>query len=266
MNSIEMMAILTRFGCCFPNVRWNANLSRMLYKQAHIRLLASFDMGAKNLACCVINIDTEQIEEWFLINIFRATSQALGIEVKSTDYTIDQHIEVLVPSLEEYTHIFNHVTHVAIELQPAGRGQFANNKMSSLQHALKTWFLTKYGICAKIMSATLKMKVIKQKMKEVDAQTIPPPTTPKNAAKRYQYNKKRAKQCVAYIGHQHASASQMTLFNASKKKDDYEDEMLQNMYRIKQLKIEDTKRRNKILKANKSKRKKRKRNIKVSSK
>ena len=236
MNNQQLLCVI---GRALPT--WPKYLRRDLFYTARKRLLASFDMGAKNLACCVLNIDTEQVEHWFLIDLFRAESQRLGREVRSTDKTVNEHVEAMIPELDRYAHIFNQVTHVAIELQPAGRGKFANNKMNNLQHCLKTWFLTKYKICAQIMSATLKLKLIKQRMKEYDAQQPVNPSTPTNANKRYQYNKKRAVLCTHHIGQFHATDVQMAVFCATKKKDDYADSFLQGLYRIKQLKLAEKK-------------------------
>ncbi len=210
-------------------------------------ILASFDMGAANLAVCVIEMETKKIRDWFIIDIFRAESVATGTEVKSGDRNVDQHIEALVPALDQHYDTFKGVTHVAIEQQPSGRGAFANNKMHNLQHALKVWFLTRYGLCAKIVSPKQKLKLIRAALKEDDALCDPVPSTPKAAKtatkkekdriarKRYQYHKKRAVQCTRKIGPDHATEMQMTLFGASKKKDDYSDSLLQGLWYIDEL-------------------------------
>lgn len=210
-------------------------------------ILASFDMGAANLAVCVLEIETKQVQHWFLIDIFRGESVASGTEVKSGDCNVDHHIEALVPALDEFYDIFKTVTHVAIEQQPSGRGDYANNKMHNLQHALKVWFLTRFGICARIVSPKHKLKIIRTALKEDDALCDPVPSTPKAAKtatktekarvarQRYQYHKKRAIQCTRKIGADHATETQMTLFGASKKKDDYGDSFLQGLWYIDEL-------------------------------
>lgn len=201
-------------------------------------VLASFDMGAANLAVCVLDIATKKILHWFLIDIFREQSIATGKVIKSSKKTVDEHVEALVPALEGFSSVFDDVTHVVIEQQPSGRGRFANNKMHNLQHSLKTWFLTKYSICAKILSPKHKLKIIRSSLASDDELCDPRPSTPKVANKRYAYHKKRAVQCVKKIGPLHATETQMTLFKASKKKDDYADAFLQGLWRIKQLELE----------------------------
>jgi hypothetical protein len=210
-------------------------------------ILASFDMGAVNLAVCVLDMETKKVHHWFIIDIFRAESLATGAEVKSGDCNIDKHIEALVPALDEYYDIFKPITHVAIEQQPSGRGAFANNKMNNLQHALKVWFMTRFGICARIVSPKHKLKIIRSALKEDDALCDPVPITPKAAKtatkkekarvarQRYQYHKKRAVQCTRKIGGDHATETHMTLFEASKKKDDYGDSFLQGLWFIDEL-------------------------------
>ena len=204
--------------------------------------LASFDMGAANLAVCVLDIETKQIQHWFLINIFEQESAETKQVVKSSKRTVDQHIEALIPALNRHTSIFDSVTHVAIEQQPSGRGAFANNKMHNLQHALKTWFLTRYGICAQIVSPKHKLKIIRERLKEQDDLCDgDKPSTPTNPSKRYAYHKKRAIQCTTLIGPIHATETQMTLYSASGKKDDYADAFLQGLWRIHQLELEEAK-------------------------
>lgn len=194
--------------------------------------LASFDMGAINLAMCILDMETKRIHEWRILNIFRTESIVLGREIKSSDRTVDQHVEAMIQTLEDHSELFYGITHVAIEQQPAGRGRFANNKMSILQHSLKTWFLTKYHVCATIVSPKLKLRIIRKTLAEDDALLDPQPSTPKNARKRYAYHKKRAIQCVQKLGALHATETQMVLFRASKKKDDYADALLQGLWHI----------------------------------
>jgi len=107
--------------------------------------------------------------------------------------------------------------------------------MCSLQHALKTWFLTKYGICAAIVSPKLKLNIIRDRLRADDQLCDPVPSTPKASNKRYAYHKKRAIQCVRKIGPEHATESQMIVFLGTKKKDDYADSFLQGLWRIHQL-------------------------------
>jgi len=210
-------------------------------------------MGAANLAVCILDMETEKIKEWFLIDIFAEQSREAGLAVKSGDRTVDQHIEALVPAMDAHFESFKEVTHVAIEQQPSGKGAFANNKMHNLQHGLKVWFLTRLGVCAKIVSPKHKLKIIRASLKDDDALCDPAPSTPKAAQgaskavkskiarQRYQYHKKRAIQCTQKIGPDYATETQMLLFQATKKKDDYSDAFLQGLWLIRDIKAEELK-------------------------
>lgn len=207
--------------------------------------LISIDIGAQNLGICVCDISTKKIIHWLIIDIFLAQSQQLGTIIRSSKKSMNEHVEALIPTLEQHSHLFEDATHVVIEQQQAGRGRFSNNKMNVLMHCIKVWFLIKYQINSSICSPKNKLKIIRAALKEDDEQLNEPPTTPKEARKRYSYHKKRAIQCATKLAPLYACESKMRIFLASKKKDDFADSLLQALYFIDKLNIEHEKKNRK---------------------
>lgn len=203
------------------------------------RGVASFDMGAKNLALCVLDSRMETVVKWCMINIWAREEQETQTVVNSKKRTLDEHVEAFVPALDQHLPDLASVVHVAIEQQPAGRGPFANTKMQNLQNCLKTWFLTRLSLCADIVSPKLKLNITRAELAEDDAKNPDgPPTTPKKASERYHYHKKRAITTTEKLLHTHTDATRAKMFTSTRKKDDFADAFLQGLWWIRARKEE----------------------------
>lgn len=167
----------------------------------------SFDVGIKNLAVCVLDKDSKQIQAWKVINLVEGNEKSLHVVASA----LIDHMDELVLAYQdepEWT--------VLIENQPA----FKNPTMKSIQMILYSYFaiLQKHhGIVMHIdfIAASRKLRYMKEHFAEMDKSDTS-----------YKVNKANA---VAYTK-QHLSLndpSQLPFFTAHKKKDDLADCLLQ---------------------------------------
>jgi hypothetical protein len=212
------------------------------------QIVASFDIGAKNLAVCILDIETEKILDWFIINIFIHEEVRTGKEVKSSERSIRQHIDYLAETLPDYRHRFEQVTHVLLEQQPNGKGKFANSKMFNVENSIRMWFRSEFGIVAQTVSPKLKLQIIREALKEEDELCDPKPSTPKKATQRYAYHKKRAVQCARKLAPERCDLALIHMCLGSRKKDDYADSFLQGLWWIRDRLVQKEKQEKKLAK------------------
>ena len=173
---------------------------------------ASFDMGIKNLALCVVEAEGDAeatISHWEMIDTLQGTriNNAKAIRIESA-------VQALVDAMRAREPIWEGVTEVIIEQQPVGRLPVSNTLMKCLSHVLQAYF---YARGARVRFCSPKKKL---GLAGVDDAAAP---AKEKAAQRYA----RHKQAAIDETRRRVDGAWLTWFDALPKRDDAADAFLQ---------------------------------------
>lgn len=181
-------------------------------EEVETKVIVSFDIGVKNLACCVIGptatTDTYQVVFWKIFSLAAEKEKIPGIqELTARLYDV---MDEFVETLTSHGYV---IDTVLLENQPSR----LNGAMKSLQMLIYGYFQLR-----RHWEGTVRQVLLisaKQKLQEHDKEL---PTSDKTG---YDLNKWKAVQYTyAYIG---TDSSLNELFSSYKKKDDLSDALLQ---------------------------------------
>ncbi len=180
-------------------------------------VFVSFDIGVKNLSCCVLNVATKSDQEvevllWKIMPLAQEKEKIPVMnEIAGRLFLV---LDELVETLQSQGHEM--ITHVLIENQPSR----LNGSMKSIQMMIYSYFqLRKHwdGIVAQVSMISASQKLLHHEL------SIPECTTKTG----YQLNKWKAVQYAQEYIKDCAELSE--LFRSHKKKDDLADAMLQSV-------------------------------------
>ena len=190
--------------------------------------LLSIDLGTKNLAYCVLTVNTDKtlisVKRWGIINIHTHLPTTASKKPTISDLNIALQRSLLKEELEKDVDL------VAIENQPAGFHRNANTKMKTLSHCIEAYMFHK---CPgrQVVFVSPKGKFCFSPADEVDRVK-----RLKTAAARYRNHKRMAIEAVQNRINSGALTLEdktlSTMWSNSKKKDDLADCLLQGMYCI----------------------------------
>lgn len=189
-------------------------------------IILSFDIGIRNLAYCLLQIDecgNINISRWRIISL-------IPDSVKCKSLTVDKAIELLYNKLRsEFSD--DDITHVIIENQPT-----KNQVMKTIQIAIYSYFnyerllLGRSLEVVKLINASNKIKVCQRLFEN---SLINPPPLITNITDRYRKNKKMGifytQSLLVYLKMSNSS-DLIEQFSNSPKQDDLADCLLQAIY------------------------------------
>lgn len=180
-------------------------------------IFISFDIGVKNLSCCVLNVatksDTEiQVLLWKIMPLAQEKEKIPVMnEIAGRLFMV---MDELVDTLQ--TNGYDHITHVLIENQPSR----LNGSMKSIQMMIYSYFQLRRhwdGIVSQVSMISASQKLLHHDIQITE-------NTTKTG---YQLNKWKA---VQYAQEYIRDCPQLSeLFSSHKKKDDLADAMLQSV-------------------------------------
>ena len=117
---------------------------------------ASFDMGVKNLALCIVEVADSAppaIVHWELINTLEESPRRL---TSARNIRIESAVEALVDAMRSRAARWEGVTEVVIEQQPVARMPVSNTLCKCLSHVMQAYF---YQLGARVRFRSPKRKL-----------------------------------------------------------------------------------------------------------
>ena len=179
---------------------------------------ASFDLGLRHLALCVVAVEEggePQIRHWEIINALeervggRALTQAKHIRIESA-------VEAVLDALRARDAVWEPVTHVLIEQQPVGRLPVSNTLMKTLSHCIQSFFHLR-GV------ASIRFVSPKKKLSVAGVDDKAEATKGEKASQRYARHKRAAE----VETRRRVAGEWLAWFESQRKKDDAADAFLQ---------------------------------------
>lgn len=185
-----------------------------------MKTIASFDIGIRNLAVCVLEGDgtseNYKIKHWRIINLIdNPSTKVKSISIQKLGISLTNKLDAFVKEIK----LFDLVDEVIMELQPS-----FNPKMKSISNMLYQYFIMRGMIDCKLLKS-IKFVRAKNKLKVYDG-----PPIECNLKTKYSKTKKLGISYCRYFINNNLNQQFIEFFDSNKKKDDLADSFLQGAW------------------------------------